>query len=130
MGKLEIGVTVEATVGDAPPKPAPKRASVEVLGGYRSKLERDYALKLAQMKANGDIRDWRYEPLRLRIGRGAYYKPDFLVVRNDGVFQFEEVKGHWREAARVRIKVACDLFPWWGFLAITRVKGQWRIEAF
>lgn len=100
--------------------------------------ETAYATLLETKKMTGAIMDWKFEPVRLRIGAGAYYKPDFLVVQLGigpceevfSVVEFHEVKGFWREAARVRIKVAADLFPWWKFIAVTRKNGVWMEERF
>ncbi len=105
--------------------------------GFRSQLEADYAVHLETLKAGGNIREWWYEPMRLKIASGkmqAWYKPDFaaILVGEDGETDlfFYEVKGYWREAARLRIKVAAGLYkPFW-FVAITRKDGQWVEENF
>jgi len=47
-----------------------------------------------------------------------------------GWFEIHETKGHWREAARVRIKVAADLYPWFKFVAVKWDKKQWVYEDF
>ncbi len=106
---------------------------------YRSKWEREFHEIL---KAR--FKTVEHEPLRLKIGRKAYYKPDFLVVggfdaaeeapRRPVNIIFYEVKGHWREAARVRIKVAASKYPWARFIAVVKQKkkdgGGWKEEAF
>jgi hypothetical protein len=83
-----------------------------------NKSEAAYAMKLDLRAKAGDIFDWAFEPIRLRLGEGAWYTPDFLVVLNTGEIEFHEYKGHWREAARVRIKVAASLYPYFRFIAI------------
>lgn len=67
----------------------------------------------------GRIAAWAFEPERLRLshaklsgGQSAWYTPDFRVVGVDGIIEFHEVKGHWEEAAKVRIRVAADLHPY------------------
>lgn len=95
-----------------------------------NKIEGDYAKHLDLLKHAGDVRWWRYAPMRLRLADGSYYKPDFGVMARDFLFELHETKGHWREAARVRIKVAAGLFPF-KFIAITRAKGGgWDREEF
>ena len=58
-----------------------KPISVEIPG--RNKLEKSYGQYLATLKRAGEIVDFRYEPFSLRIGHSAWYKPDFLVVKED-----------------------------------------------
>ena len=78
------------------------------LGTFASQWEADYALHLEALKASGEIIEWKYEPASFRIAEGARYTPDFLVVLPDKSWECHEVKGHWREAAKVRSKVFAD----------------------
>ena len=97
---------------------------------YASNLERDFALILAGWEADGVIRLFRYEPFRLRLADGAFYKPDFMAVSTfDNAITLYEVKGHWREAAKVRIKVAAELHHYFKFCIVMRSKGVWTYEA-
>ena len=92
-------------------------------------LEADYADRLGLLQLAGEIQVWRFGSLRFHLGGGAWYKPDFLVVLPDGLVELHETKGHWREAARVRIKVAAAAFPEFRFVAVTKPKGQdWTFE--
>lgn len=98
-------------------------------------LEARYARQLEALKAVGEILDWRFEEIRFKLGgnketKEAWFKPDFLVVYPDR-FEIHEVKGHWREAARVRIKVASQLYPWlaWKAVLYNRRDG-WCYEKF
>lgn len=92
---------------------------------YRSKWDADRAALLETLKHAGQIAAWKYESIRLRLGDGAWYKPDFLVVETDGTLTLEEVKGHWREAALVRYKVARSMYPMFAFRPVTKRGGQW-----
>lgn len=96
----------------------------------RNKLERDFGLFLLSQQQAGEILWYKYEPIRLKLGDGAWYKPDFGVLNADYSFTFYETKGHWREAARVRIKVAADLYPFFEFVAVRREKKMWTFEIF
>jgi hypothetical protein len=60
--------------------------------------------------------------MKLQLGRGAWYTPDFAVLNLDRTFEFFEVKGFWREAARVRIKVAASKYPFFTFTAVKKDK--------
>lgn len=95
-----------------------------------NKLELRYAHHLEKLKAVGELHDWEYEAIKLKLGKGAYYTPDFLVIGKHGSVEFHETKGFWREAARVRIKTAARLYPWFHFIAITEARDGWRAEAF
>lgn len=94
-----------------------------------NKLEGAYAQHLDLLKHAGEVLWWRFAPMRLRLADGAYYKPDFGVLTRDCLFEIHETKGHWREAARVRIKVAAEIFPF-RFIAIKRDGGNWVREEF
>lgn len=94
-----------------------------------NKLEADYGAYLDLPRATSfRIANWQFGSVRLHLGGGAWYKPDFIVWLSDGGVEVHEVKGHWREAARVRIKVAASKFPCWLFLAVTRKDGVWQSE--
>ena len=73
---------------------------------------------------------WAYEPLKLRLADKCFYSPDFAVLFKDGSFHIYEVKGFWRDDARVKIKTAARLFPMFSFHAVTRIKNGWKQEDF
>ena len=54
------------------------------LSQFRSNTEREYAEMLAIQKLNGEIRDWRYEPIRLKLAEQTTYTPDFMVITKEG----------------------------------------------
>lgn len=99
-------------------------------GPYKSGLERAYAERLDAMKADGQIHAWDYESVSLRIGAGqAWYTPDFRVITPEGEIEFHEVKGHMREAARVRFLAARARYPEHRFVMVAREGGKW-VELF
>ena len=101
---------------------------------YKNRTEEKYASNLHLRLTCGEIHSYSYESIRLRIGgtakRGIYFTPDFLVILADGSIEFHEVKGFWREAAKVRINVAAEKFPYFKFRAVKLVKGSWEHEEF
>jgi hypothetical protein len=125
------GVAVK--VGSGETEAARTKANVERKGAparplsnpYRSKWEAERADYHEAHRRAGLIRDWRYEAVRLKLADGAWYKSDFLVWATDGSLWLEEVKGFWREAARVRYKVAVSQYPMFGFTVVSKQKGQW-----
>lgn len=100
--------------------------------GTMNKTEAAYANELDVRKRFGLIADWRFEPCRLILAKRTTYAPDFLVLNEDMEIEFHEVKGHWEDDARVKIKVAARTFPWFRFIAVTagRKRGGpvWEIE--
>lgn len=95
-----------------------------------NKTEQAYADTLEMMRRGGTVKWWRAKPLRLILADRTTYEPDFGVVADDGGFELHEVKGFWRDDARVKIKVAASIFPF-RFFAITKRKdGGWDYEAF
>lgn len=112
----------------------------ETRGDGMNKTERAYAKHLDWRKQQGDIREWSFEPERLRIGdvkvgvkatkRAVWYKPDFRVELENGAIEQHEIKGFWREAARVRIRACASLHRCYRFVAVQRVKGTWVYEEF
>lgn len=105
--------------------------------GRMNKLESRYAVDLDVQKRSGIVKDWKFEPVKFCIADGlkrAWYTPDFLVLYDDGTCVFEELKGFWREAARLRIKVVAAQFPMFRFRSRQPRKakdgGGWLIEMF
>ena len=102
-----------------------------------NKLETRFAEQLEAWKLAGEVAWWDREPIRVRLASGAWYKPDFVAESlpvcsattnpNLGRLIAFEVKGHWREAARVRIKVAADRHRWLRFVVVTWDNG-WVFE--
>lgn len=98
--------------------------------GEMNKTERAYAEYLERLKLGGQICDWKYEAVKLRLADKTFYTPDFMVVMPDGVIELREVKGHWEDDARVKIKVAAEQFPF-RFIAVRKGRGgSWEKEEF
>jgi len=91
--------------------------------------EAAYADRLEILKLAGDIVDYRFEAVKLRLAEKTFYTPDFLVTTLDEI-QFHEVKGFWRDDARVKIKVAAAQYPEFAFCAVTRKRDTWQFEQF
>lgn len=99
--------------------------------GVMNAMELEYAMHLELEKQVGTISRVDYEPEKLRLAKKTFYTPDFRVVRADGVIEFHEVKGHWEDDARVKIKCAAEMHPY-KFIAVKkRAKkngGGWDFE--
>lgn len=121
-----VGPAVGLPGGTLAP-PAPTARGVHRQPGEMNKTERAYSEALEDRKAAGEIASWQFDAVKLRLAAKTFYTPDFLVMLADGSIEFHEVKGHWEDDARVKIKVAARLFPF-RFLAVRKVKGGWQEE--
>lgn len=99
-----------------------------------NQTEKAWSDELDDARAAGEIKWWAYEACKLYLtsGKLTSYTPDFMVWMPDGTIRFDEVKGYWRDDARVKIKVAADRFPLFKFQAMSMLrKGKgWKIEQF
>ena len=79
--------------------------------GVMNKTESEYATFLEAQKRAGKIQHYLFEGYTLKLAQDTRYTPDFMVLTNDGIMQFHEVKGYWTDDAKVKVKVASDKFP-------------------
>lgn len=120
----------------APPRPS-SLTRMQALGrlkaGQMNKTEAAYAKTLEARRVAGEVAWYRFEGIKLRLADNTFYSPDFLVMLADGSLEAHEVKGHWMDDARVKIKVAADQYPF-RFIAVkAKAKkdgGGWAIEQF
>ena len=95
-----------------------------------NKTEARYAEHLERLKLAGEILWYQYEAVTLKLADDTRYTPDFMVLLANGELEAHEVKGFWRDDARVKIKVAARLFPF-RFIAVSMPKGGiWVTESF
>lgn len=97
--------------------------------GAMNRTEARYADSLKARQAAGDVLWHRFEGLKLRLADSTFYTPDFAVMRADGQIECHEVKGYWQDDARVKIKVAAEMYPF-RFIAVTASKAGWQTEVF
>lgn len=101
--------------------------------GERNKTEQAYENLLKAMQISGDILWYKFEGLKLRLADNTFYTPDFFIMKADGQLEAHEVKGHWQDDARVKIKIAADIYPFRFVAAKPRAKrdgGGWEFEIF
>ncbi|EHK77716.1 hypothetical protein SM0020_12350 [Sinorhizobium meliloti CCNWSX0020] len=101
--------------------------------GERNKTEAAYEALLENMRVAGDVLWYRFEGVKLRLADNTFYTPDFAVMLATGVMEMHEVKGFWQDDARVKIKVAAELYPFRFIAAVPRKKkdgGGWQVEVF
>jgi hypothetical protein len=64
----------------------------------------------------------------LKLAHDTRYTVDFVTVDKNGVTDMREVKGFFRDDAKVKIKVAARMFPWLRFLVVRKTKNGWEHE--
>ena len=87
--------------------------------GQMNETERLYGGILFARQQAGEVLWYRFEGLKLRLADNTFYTPDFAVMAADGVMECHEVKGHWQDDARVKIKVAAQMYPF-RFIAVRK----------
>lgn len=101
--------------------------------GVLNKTEQAYQEHLIQRQHAGEVAWFKFEGIKLRLADNTHYTPDFAVMLADGQMEIHETKGFWTDDARVKIKVAAELYPF-RFFAIKKkaIKsgGGWEVEAF
>lgn len=118
----------------------PKRLNIE--GEELNKTERTF---LEFLQAQAALKGaWILTmPFKLVLAHKCTYTPDFVTVEQGlmatpsklgaGLSQpvqltAWEVKGFWRDDARVKIKVAARMYPWIRFIAVQKARGGWKEE--
>jgi len=101
--------------------------------GQRNKTESAYEKYLEERRIAGEVVWYKFEGIKVRLADSTFYTPDFAVMLANGQIELHEVKGFWQDDARVKIKVAADMYPF-RFIAIkAKAKkhgGGWEIEEF
>lgn len=92
-------------------------------------LERRYASDVLYPRLLAqEIRKYWFEPWKLRLGLNLWYCPDFIVLMADNTVEVHEVKGFWRDDARVKIVACATEYNLFRFVAVQLVKGRWTFE--
>lgn len=87
--------------------------------GQMNKTESRYAQYLELRKIAGEITDYKFEAVTVKLGPDCRYSPDFMVRDNAGFISFVEVKARdkktgkalSRDDSKVKIRVAAQQFP-------------------
>ena len=97
--------------------------------GTMNGLEKRYAALLDHKMAVGEILDYWFEAMNLRLAPSCFYKIDFLVLTKNMALEVHETKGVWTDDALVKVKVAADKFPF-RFIALQWIKKEWVVREF
>lgn len=135
----------KALLGKQPPKQGSHRFSRLNVGlrrtrGEMNATETKYANELEARKQAGEIADWWFEPMSLRLSSPPEGQPcrvtvDFMVLMAaTGIVFMDDVKGTGvdNDASFVRMRFAAEQFPLWRFRIVKeRTKkqgGGWEVR--
>jgi hypothetical protein len=116
-------------------EPSKKENDARALGrlkqGVMNKTEQNYAGHLEDRKIKGEILYYAFDSIKFRLADKTFYTPDFVVMKASGEIEIHEVKGHWEDDARVKIKVAASMHPF-PFIAVmwNSKNNTWDFENF
>lgn len=103
---------------------------VEHRSGEMNKTEARYAQHLDALIAAGEVKEWRFEGLKLRLAKRTWLTVDFLVRLADGSIELHEVKGrkgkryHATEDGKLKVKVAGEMFAaFWALRIVWPAQG-------
>ena len=116
-------------------QPSKQQSGARALGrlkqGVMNKTERNYAGYLESRKMIGEIQYYAFDSIKFRLADKTFYSPDFIVLKASGELEAHEVKGHWEDDARVKIKVAASMHPVPFIAVMWNVKNNcWDYENF
>lgn len=98
--------------------------------GVMNRTEAQFAEYLRVQEIAGVTLCHRFEAVTLKIANDCRYTPDFMAMGVGGEITFFEVKGFWRDDARVKIKVAARTFPEFRFVGVQKKGQSWVFEDF
>lgn len=92
-----------------------------------NKTEEAYSRHLELRRMAGEISDWKFHALKLRLAKATFFDTDFLVTLPTGELEIHEVKGHMEDDAAVKLKVAAEMFPF-RFVLVRRDGQGWSFK--
>ena len=102
--------------------------------GERNRTEAAYEQHLELRRRVGEVAWYRFEGVKLRLADNTFITVDFSVMLSDGKMEMHDVKGSkaiYRDDARVKMKVAAEMYPFAFRVAYPQAKkdgGGWLIE--
>lgn len=104
--------------------------------GEMNKTEAAYAQWLEARKHEGVLVWYAFEGMKFRLADNTFYTPDFCVLMADGALEMHEVKGAkgiFMDDAKVKVKVAAEMYPVRFFVAFPVPKskgGGWEWQEY
>lgn len=87
-----------------------------------NKTEQAYAEHLDRLKLAGEVLDWKFHPMNIRLADRTFYEVDFLVLHADMTLAIHETKGGYTsEKGQLKIKLVAEAMPWFRMIKATRL---------
>jgi len=105
------------------------RASVGSRNGKRgemNKTESEFALILEARRRAGEIYQWRFESIKLKLADNCWYTPDFFIEREARLIFIEIKGGHIWDDSKVKFKTAKEIHRWADFEMYQKTKTGWK----
>jgi hypothetical protein len=96
--------------------------------GVMNGMELEFYNMLELRRLAGEFSHVYFEQVTLKLAPDLRYTPDFAVYDDQGLLSFYETKGHFRDDARVKIKMAAEIFPMHSFYLARKIRGCWDYE--
>lgn len=98
--------------------------------GEMNGTETRFAELLQARKILGEIQEWYFEAMRLKLAHDSHYTPDFVVLHNDGSLECIDTKGGGPQDpnGNTKLKVAASKHWWFRFTKAVEGKrgsGVW-----
>lgn len=98
--------------------------------GKMNKTEAAYYKVLEMEIRTGEILNFWFEPMNLRIGENCFYKTDFLVLNKNSELELREVKGGYvTDDALIKIKIVAEKYPF-KVTMVKLIKGDWHYKTY
>ena len=75
--------------------------------GEMNRTESEYAEQLQVRKLAGEIVEWFFEAITLKLADDTRYTPDFAVLMADGTMEFIDAKGGGPIDPKSLVKIKC-----------------------
>ena len=114
-------------------KPSSKQ-NYQALGrlksGVMNNTEKKYQAVLEARRLSGEVLQYWFEPMNLKLADKCFYRVDFLVLMHDLTLEIHEVKGGYiTDDGLQKVKIANAMFPF-RFIMVQLVKKEWVIREF
>ncbi|WP_009522309.1 hypothetical protein [Imbroritus primus] len=90
--------------------------------GRMNKTEQAYSLQLERRKQAGEILEWKFHPMNVRLADRTFYEVDFLVLHGDMRLEIHETKGGFTtDKGQMKIKLCAEAMPYFRFFKATKL---------
>ena len=116
----------------------PAKANLTPRKSTQNKSERAYDQYLDALYKQGRIAYHKFEAVTLKLGDDCRLTMDFLVIGPAGEVEFHDVKAihrgkkkpHTEDDFQVKIRTACEQFPFFTFCIVWQENGVWEKKVY